>query len=560
MSFLSSTRITWRLGAGFALLLIMSVIIGGVGLTSATVLSDVAERFHDHPFTVIKHMGRVRVAFNRLRMSARDLLLAETPAEIDRINGEIEKYGQEFEQQIPPARAAFLGDQATFDESMTAYRGYRALLATIAVQMRTGDRAAARDTLRNNEARLSELSIEKNTAILTASEAKADRFMLDARDTRAALIWQMSLILGTIVLSGMAISLVIGRSITGPVGAMTDAMERLAAGDKSVVIPALDHRDEIGGMARAVKVFKENLLHTEQLEAAARDEQQRELRRSRQRELLTADFDVMIRRVITKVDGTVDSVHRTSTGLHDAAEQTSRQSATVTGAAELASANIQTVASAAEQLGASTQEISRRVQDTTRITQEAVEGVQTADVTIEGLSAAAQKIGEIVSLINDIASQTNLLALNATIEAARAGEAGKGFAVVANEVKHLATQTARATNEIAEQISGIQATTQHAVSAIKVVGGAITRVNEVVSSIAAAVEEQNAATQEIVRNVSEAAAGNSEVTRSITEVSIASNHTRDMASDMSRVAQMLEESGKSLGRHVETFLTSVKAV
>ncbi|CUW39957.1 Methyl-accepting chemotaxis protein [Magnetospirillum sp. XM-1] len=352
----------------------------------------------------------------------------------------------------------------------------------------------------------------------------------------------------------------VGRSIVRPVRGITGVMSSLSGGDRTVSVPYTDGADEIADMARSVQVFKDGLIRAEQLEAQSKAEQEREVARGRKRELLTNDFDVMIRRVMSKVDSAVQSVHSTSTSLHAAAEQTSRQSAAVAAAAEEATANIQTVASAAEELGASTHEISRRVQDTTRITQEAVDGVQTADATVEGLSTAAQKIGEIVSLINDIAAQTNLLALNATIEAARAGEAGKGFAVVANEVKHLATQTAKATSEIAEQIGGIQSSTQNAVSAIKTVGAAIARVDEVVSSIAAAVEEQNAATQEIVRNVQEAANGNQEVTSNIAEVSSAAQMTGEMASNMYKVAEALEESGDSLGRHVETFLGNVKTV
>ncbi|EME71363.1 methyl-accepting chemotaxis protein [Paramagnetospirillum caucaseum] len=364
----------------------------------------------------------------------------------------------------------------------------------------------------------------------------------------------------TATLVFLVLAYAVSRSIIRPIQGITGVMAALSGGDRTIAVPYGDGGDEIGEMARSVQVFKDGLIHAEQLESQARSEQEREVQRGRKREMLTADFDVMIRRVIAKVDNTVRNVHATSTSLHAAAEQTSRQSAAVAAAAEEATANIQTVASAAEELGASTHEISRRVQDTTRITQEAVDGVQTADATVEGLSAAAQKIGEIVSLINDIAAQTNLLALNATIEAARAGDAGKGFAVVANEVKHLATQTARATSEIAEQIGDIQSTTQSAVAAIKTVGAAIGRVDEVVSSIAAAVEEQNAATQEIVRNVQEAANGNHEVTSNITEVSSAARMTGEMASGMYKVAEELEQAGASLGKHVETFLGSVKTV
>jgi len=341
---------------------------------------------------------------------------------------------------------------------------------------------------------------------------------------------------------------------------MASVMDELAKDNLSVDVPHADRRDEIGGMARSVRHFKNQLLINKKLTSEAQAAQETELEKSRRREKLTTEFDGAIRGVISAMDGIVQSVQSSSVDLHGAADQTSRQSAAVASAAEQASSNIQTVASAAEQLGASTQEISRRVQDTTRISQEAVTGVQTADATIDSLSTGAQKIGEIVTLISDIASQTNLLALNATIEAARAGDAGKGFAVVANEVKHLASQTARATNEIAEQISSIQASVSSAVTAIKAVSQAIGRVDEVVSSIASAAEAQNAATQEIVRNVQEAADGNREVTRNITEVSMAATLTGDRASTMYKVAQDLEERAVDLGNQVGNFLTSVKAV
>ena len=352
----------------------------------------------------------------------------------------------------------------------------------------------------------------------------------------------------------------ITRSIVRPVQSITEVMLALAAGDKTVAVPFADGSDEIAAMARSVKVFKESMIQAERLEAEARAEQQRALARGHQRERLTADFDGMIRQVLDQLGTTVRNVHTTSTDLNHAADQTRRQSAAVATAAEEASSNIQTVASAAEELGCTTMEISHRVQDTTRLTQEVVEGMRTADHTIEGLSAAARTIGEIVTLIGDIAAQTNLLALNATIEAARAGDAGKGFAVVANEVKGLANQTGKATSEIAEQISTIQSSITDAVAAIKTVSGAIGRVDEVVGSIAAAVEQQNAATQEIVRNVSQAADGNQLVTRNITDVSTSAHRTGEMATTMFEVAGDLEQAATHLGQRVEGFLGEVNAL
>jgi methyl-accepting chemotaxis protein len=398
------------------------------------------------------------------------------------------------------------------------------------------------------------------TARVQAGAASLTAASREAVDDAAGVL-VVVLALGVLGIVASAIGgVVVVASIVPPLGAMTKVMSDLAADDLDVAVPFAERRDEIGLMARALLHFKKQMLERRSLEAEVRAEHEHELARGRRRETLTGAFDAMIRAVLAKVAATVHAVGGTATNLRAAAEQTSQQSAAVAAAAEQASANIQTVASAAEQLGASTNEISRRVQDTTRLTQEAVEGMRTADATIEGLSSATRTIGEIVTLITDIASQTNLLALNATIEAARAGEAGKGFAVVANEVKTLATQTARATSEIAEQIGGIQSSTQGAVTAIKVVAQAIGRVDEVVASIAAAVEQQNAATQEIVRNVGEAATGNAEVTRNIAQVSSAARTTGDMAVAMSGVARDLEAAGATLGGNVETFLADVNAV
>ncbi|TAN44007.1 MAG: methyl-accepting chemotaxis protein [Rhodospirillales bacterium] len=365
-------------------------------------------------------------------------------------------------------------------------------------------------------------------------------------------------IVAMITLLVIVLSVLVARNTARPIVQTTREMQRLAEGDTNVAIFGCDRKDEVGDMANAVQVFKENMIRNREMEAQARARQAHDLERARQRDELTADFDKMITDMLVKVSNTVAHVHGASDGLHAAAEQTSRQGAAVAAAADQASANVQTVASATEELGASTQEISRRVQETTRITQEAVAGIQEASATMDGLAQATGKIGEIVKLINDIASQTNLLALNATIEAARAGDAGKGFAVVANEVKNLANQTAKATEEIGSQVAGMQGSTEQALEATKRVADVIARVDEVVATIASAAEQQNAATHEIARNIQQASQGTREVTSSISEVSQAAVETGRLSGAMSDVAEELKTEADSLKGRVEHFLAEVR--
>lgn len=353
---------------------------------------------------------------------------------------------------------------------------------------------------------------------------------------------------------------VIGRSIVAPIGGITRVMMALSGGERLIDVPFTEGRNEIADMARSVQVFKDGLIKAEKLEVEAKEKLRQDMERAKQREILTQSFDQEVSSLLESVGGTVEQVHDTSDKLSDAASASSAQSTRVASAAEEASANVQTVASATEELSASTREISSQVTDTSRISQEAVVEISAASETVEALRQSAEKIGDIVKLIEDIAGQTNLLALNATIEAARAGEAGKGFAVVANEVKNLATQTAKATGEIQEQIGSVQVSTREAVTAIDRVRATISRVDQVVTSIASAVEEQNAATQEISRNVHEVSAANGEVSHSIVDVSRAAQATGDMAGEMRDAANGLKQEASGLRDSVADFLSKMRAV
>jgi methyl-accepting chemotaxis protein len=363
---------------------------------------------------------------------------------------------------------------------------------------------------------------------------------------------------GLIVLLGLCAWL-IARGIVRPVRAMTATMTKLAAGDANVTVPT-GRRDEIGDMARAVEVFKDNMveasrLRGEQDEMKAKAEAEKKSFMNK----LAGDFEHGVRASLDTLASAATEMRATSQSMSATAEETSAQATTVAAAAEQASANVQTVASATEELSSSVSEIGRQVSESTRIAGQAVGEATRTDATVQGLSAAARKIGDVVKLISDIASQTNLLALNATIEAARAGEAGKGFAVVASEVKSLANQTARATEEIAAQVAAMQGATSEAVEAIHRIGGTIGALNEIATTIAAAVEEQGAATQEIARNVHEAAQGTGQVSSNIVGVNQAAAETGAAASQVLLSAEELGRQAEMLRADVDSFLAHIRA-
>ncbi|MGC2855385.1 methyl-accepting chemotaxis protein [Novispirillum sp. DQ9] len=370
-----------------------------------------------------------------------------------------------------------------------------------------------------------------------------------------------SIILGGLGIGGMVLagSVLIGRSITRPIVSMTGAMHLLADGDKTIAIPGTERRDEVGEMAAAVQVFKENMIKADQLAAEQQREQEARNRRAEAITRLTSEFDSRVGSVLGTVSSAATEMEATAGTMSATADQTSHQASAVAAAAEQAAANVQTVASSAEELAASIQEISRQVARSTEIAGSAVEKASHTHQQVKGLAEAATKIGEVVDLITDIADQTNLLALNATIEAARAGDAGKGFAVVANEVKNLASQTAKATEEISRQIRAVQEETQEAVEAINEITEVITSMNEIATTIASAVEEQGAATSEIARNVEEAAAGTGEVTTNIVGVNQGAGETGSAAGQVLEASRELSQQADVLKGVVEKFLRDVRA-
>lgn len=378
-------------------------------------------------------------------------------------------------------------------------------------------------------------------------------------DTVDRSIWIQAIMAGVTLLLGTLLAWLIARGIVRPVTAMTTAMGRLAEGDTAQEIPGRDRGHEIGAMAAAVQVFKDNMIETDRMRAEQVQEQERQTARTRIIGARISDFESVIAGVVGAVAGSATELQTTSQTLTGTADETTLQASTVSQASEQATQNVQTVAAAAEQLTASIKEISHQVAQAGRVIQEGVAQTQRSNEQVQGLADTAERIGDVVRIISDIAGQTNLLALNATIEAARAGDAGKGFAVVASEVKALANQTAKATEEIGAQIKAIQEATRIAAHSIEGVTQTIGRVSETATAIASAVEQQGAATQEISRNVQQAAQGTREVSSTIAGVRAAAEQTGVAAGQVLSAAGTLSRNGEELQSQVEAFLRDVRA-
>ncbi len=358
---------------------------------------------------------------------------------------------------------------------------------------------------------------------------------------------------------GVFTTLFVRRRIARPMAEIATAMRAVAEGDLSGEIAFAGRADEVGELARALAVFRDNAREKTRVEAAQRDEQQRKEQRQRTIERQIAGFEASVRSLLKAMADAALEMRSTAEGMSATADQTGQQASAVNAASQSASANVQTVATAAEELSASIGEIGRQVAQAEEVVAQAVEQARNTDSATQGLVDLAQRIGEVVQLINDIASQTNLLALNATIEAARAGDAGKGFAVVASEVKSLATQTATATEDIAAQVAAIQSATRSAVDAIKDITRIIGRVNEISASIASAVEEQGAATNEITRNTQEAARATQQVSTNIDGVSQGAGMTGKAAEQVLAAASELSHVSDKLSSEVAAFLEGIRA-
>jgi methyl-accepting chemotaxis protein len=394
-------------------------------------------------------------------------------------------------------------------------------------------------------------------AAATASEARTNAAMAQSFSDFTR---ELSTLIGGIIVVFVSVAGVIAQ-VTRPLSRLSVAMRELADGNFTVTLPGLGRKDEIGAVAQAVETFKVKATERARVEAEQKEAEARAAGERRRAEMhrLATEFEVAVGGIVDTVSSASSQLEAAAGTLTKTAATTQQLSNVVASASEEASTNVQSVASATEEMTSSVDEISRQVQESAKIADEAVKQAQQTDARINALSQAAGRIGDVVKLITAIAEQTNLLALNATIEAARAGEAGRGFAVVASEVKQLASQTAKATDEIGTQIAGMQAATNESVAAIKEIGGTISRIAQIASTIATAVEEQGAATQEIARNVQQAAHGTSKVASNITDVNRGAGETGSASTQVLASAQSLSRESHHLKAEVDKFLSTVRA-
>ncbi|HEY0329920.1 MAG TPA: HAMP domain-containing methyl-accepting chemotaxis protein [Rhodopseudomonas sp.] len=566
MSWLNNFKIVFKISLIVALLALVNIGSVWFATRSMTAIDDASD-------DLVKRVGGSTALANRASrfveryVSSAFQMAAETTEGNDvKFLADIAESRKNYETtmatilaQRPEMSGAIAPVSAAFEKAVAACEP---AIAVVGKAVTTEDNLKATEQLKRDCVPPAEAAIMLQARLVEDMQAltvKIEDSDSEKVDAAIRMVW-ISSMLG--LLAGLGAALLIGiNGLSRPMTRLNQAMQKMAAGDIEVVIPGAERGDEIGAVAKTITVIRDNAEQQAHAEAAAKAGADAVASSKRKSDMmrLADSFEGAVGKIVETVSSASSELEASASTLTSSAERAEHLTAMVATASEEASTNVQAVASATEEMSSSVNEISRQVQESSRIAGEAVDQARKTNDRVGELAKAAARIGAVVELINTIAGQTNLLALNATIEAARAGEAGRGFAVVASEVKALAEQTAKATGEISQQISGIQAATQESVGAIKEIGDTIGRMSEIASTIAAAVEEQGAATQEISHNVQQAAKGTQLVSTNITDVQRGASETGSASSQVLSAAQSLSGESTRLRHEVGRFLDSVRA-
>jgi methyl-accepting chemotaxis protein len=553
-----------------AIIAVLSLITGVMAWVGVSSLHAVSERSDTMRRSAERALLATRANNNVVSMNRAEFRSALDPRDENRLAARvvIDEQVKQLEERL--AEVSKTTDQKTqallpaVTSALAAYQAQLKQTLNSVEEAKSADITKSASTLRD-AAMKSRAAAENLQVAIRAVATRMDERVAEnnkaAEDEYASASRVLQVLAICSVLFGLLFGFVVGQyGVASPIRAMVELLKRLASGQYDIDVHGTERADEVGDVARTALVFKQNGLAKIAMEQEQKKSEARVAAQRRADMLQLADgFERAVGEIVETVASASTELEASASTLTSTAERSQELATVVSAASEEASTNVQSVASATEELSSSVNEISRQVQESARMASDAVEQAKATNDRVGELSKAAARIGDVVELINTIAGQTNLLALNATIEAARAGEAGRGFAVVASEVKALAEQTAKATGEISQQISGIQGATQVSVLAIREISGTIERLSEISSTIAAAVEEQGAATQEISRNVQQAAQGTQQVSSNIAHVQRGAAETGSASSQVLSSAQMLSGDSSRLKTEVSNFLSSVRA-